>query len=79
VSPLQATQGVNLFRYRLRSGFLKSRIRIQLESFGMVNNLWDDFMKPGEEVWLFIPKGVEATVILFEDEERVVSKTFEAW
>jgi serine/threonine-protein kinase len=79
VSPLQATQGVNLFRYRLKSGFLKSRIRIQLESFGMVNDLWDDFMKPGEEVWLFIPRGVEATVILFEDEERVVSKTFEAW
>ncbi len=79
MSPLQATQGVNLFRYRLKSGFLKSRIRIQLTGFGMVNDLWDDFMKPGEEVWLFIPKGVGATVILFEDEELVVSKTFEAW
>jgi beta-lactam-binding protein with PASTA domain len=79
MSPLQATQGVNLFRYRLKSGFLKSRIRIQLAIFGMVNDLWDDFMKPGEEVWLFIPKGVDATVNLFEDEEPVVSKTFEAW
>ena len=79
VSSLQATQGVNLFRYRLKNGFLKSRIRIRMESFGIVQDLWDDYMKPGEEVWLLIPKGVDSTVILYEDEEQVLSKTFEAW
>lgn len=79
VSPLQATQGVNLFRYRIKSGFLKSRIRVRISSYGMTNDLIDDFKKPGEEVWILIPKGVHARLTLFEDEEQQISKTFEAW
>ncbi len=76
---LNDAKGVNLFRYRLESGFLKSRIRVRLNSFSVSNDLLDDFMKPGEEIWLLIPKGKDATVFLYKDDVMVKSQVFDAW
>ncbi|MAF32601.1 MAG: PASTA domain-containing protein [Desulfobacterales bacterium] len=76
---LNDVKGVNLFRYRLESGFLKSRIRVRLNSFGVSNDLLDDFMKPDEEIWLLIPKGKDATVFLYKDDVIVKSQVFDAW
>lgn len=72
-------QGVHLFRYRLESGFLKSHIRIRLNSFGISNDFLDDFMRPGEAVWLLIPKGKAATVFLYRDDVMVKSQVFSSW
>ena len=72
-------KGVNLFRYRLESGFLKSHIRVRLNSFGVSSDLLDDFMRPGEEVWILIPKGKAATVFLYKDDVMVKSQVFDAW
>jgi len=72
-------KGVNLFRYRLESGFLKSRIRVRLNSFGVSNDILDDFMRPGEEVWLLIPKDKAATVFLYKDDVMVKRQVFDVW
>ena len=61
--------GFNVFRYRLKSGFLKRRIRVSLNSYGVSDDLFDDLMKPGEEIWLLIPKNTDATLFLYEDGE----------
>jgi serine/threonine-protein kinase len=75
---LHAANGVGLFRYRLENGFLKRRIRVRLNSFGVSNDLIDGFMKPGEEIWLLIPKN-NATVFLYEDGELVKTQIYDAW
>jgi beta-lactam-binding protein with PASTA domain len=69
--------GVGLFRYRIETGFLKRHIKVLLNSFGVSSDLFDDFMKPGEEIWLLVPKNNDATVILYRDGAIVKSEVFD--
>jgi eukaryotic-like serine/threonine-protein kinase len=67
---------LKLFRYRLENGFLNSHIKLQLNTFGASFDLYDTFMKPGEEIWLFIPDANNTSAFLFRDDEPVVTKDF---
>jgi eukaryotic-like serine/threonine-protein kinase len=75
---LNESQGVGLFRYRLKHGFLKRHIRVRLNSFGLSIDLFDNFVKPGEEIWLLIPRKNEATVFLYEDGELLKTLVYAA-
>ena len=75
---LNESQGGGLFRYRLKDGFLKRHIRVRLNSFGVSADLFDDFMKPGEEIWLLIPRNNNATVFLYEDGELLKTFVYDA-
>jgi beta-lactam-binding protein with PASTA domain len=68
----------SLFSYRLDSGFLKRRIRVSLNSAGFTNDLFDDFVKAGEEIWLLIPRDQEATVFLYENDRLIKTQTYDA-
>jgi serine/threonine-protein kinase len=70
--------GGSLFSYRLDSGFLKRRIRVSLNSAGFTNDLFDEFVKAGEEIWLLIPRDQEATVFLYENERLIKTQTYDA-
>ena len=72
------SQGAGLFRYRLKAGFLKRHIRVRLKSFGFSADLFDGFMKPGEEIWLLIPRKNDATVFLYEDGELIKTLVYDA-
>ena len=72
-----ASQGWSLFRYRLKDGFLKRHIRVVLNSYGVSNDIFDDFIKPGEDIWLIIPKHKNATVFLYEDGELIKTQVYE--
>jgi len=76
---LKASSGVRLFRYSLENGFLKRHIRVQMNIYGTSFELFDEFMKPGKEIRLLIPKNSEATVLLYEDGELVKAETFDPW
>jgi serine/threonine-protein kinase len=69
----------SLFRYRLKNGFLRRRIRVKLNSAGFTNDLFDEFVKPGEEIWLLIPGDEAATVFLFENDNLVKTETYDGW
>ena len=58
---LHGSGGIVLFRYRLKNGFLRRHIRARLNSFGVSNDLFDDYMLPGEELWVLIPRNNDAT------------------
>lgn len=68
----------SLFRYRIENGFLKRRIRVSLNSAGFTNDIFYEFVKPGEEIWLLIPTDSDATVFLYEDDELIRTETYEA-
>jgi serine/threonine-protein kinase len=72
-------KGGSLFRYRLDNGFLRRRIRVKLNSAGITNDLFDEFVKPGEEIWLLIPRDEAATVFLFENDSLVKTETYDGW
>lgn len=59
------------FRYRIDKGFLKRHIQVQLKKDGLSQNLFDNFVTPGQEIWLIIPTEEEATLLVYEDDTLV--------
>jgi serine/threonine-protein kinase len=68
--------GARLFSYRLDNGFLKRHIRVSLNSSGFTNDLFDDYVKAGEEIWLLIPRDSEATLFLYENDKLIKTQTY---
>jgi beta-lactam-binding protein with PASTA domain len=66
----------NFFRYRVNDGFLKRHIRVVLNSFGVSNTIFDEFVQPGEEIWLIIPNN-NTTVFLYEDDKLIKTQVFD--
>jgi len=73
---LTGANGIGLFRYRLENGFLKRRVRVRLNSFGFSIDLFNDYVKPGEEIWLLIPRNNDSTVLLYVDSELIKTEHF---
>jgi len=76
---LPGAYGVALFRYRLKNGFLKKHIRVRLNSFGVSNDIYDEIMAPGKEIWLLVPKNINATALLYEDDKLIKTEMFDVW
>jgi len=69
----------NFFRYRVNDGFLKRHIRVVLNSFGVSNTIFDEFIQPGEEIWLIIPNNNNTTVFLYEDNKLIKTQVYDDW
>ena len=76
---LHGQSSASLFSYRLDSGFLKRHIRVSINSAGFTNDLFNDFVKAGEEIWLLIPRDHEATVFLYENDRLIKTQTYDAY
>ncbi len=59
------------FQYKLDAGFLKKHVQIRLDSMGISSELYNDFISPGEELWLLVPTTSIATLFLYEDGELI--------
>ena len=70
-------RGVTLFRHRIANGFLKHRIRVPLNGFGVANDLIDDYYSPGEEVWVLVPRNSNITLLLYEDDKLIQTRLFD--
>lgn len=68
--------GVKLFRYKTQNGFLNKHVRIQMNCFDSNINLYDKFVKPGEELWSIIPKNTNVSIFVYENGELVQTKIF---
>jgi serine/threonine-protein kinase len=69
----------SLLQHRVKSGFLKKHVRVEVENSNSTSEIFDDFIKPGEEIWILIPVDHEAAVFIFEDDDLVRTQLFEAW
>ena len=69
----------SLLQHRINSGFLIKRVRVELENTETTTDIFDDYIKPGEEIWVLIPRDRDATVFIFEDDELVRTRMYEAW
>ena len=71
--------GVRLYRYRQESGFIKDRIGIKVDWFGFSADLYDEFIGPGQEIWVLIPKNQDVYVSLYKNDEFADKQFFPAW
>ncbi len=69
--------GLILFRHRVAPGFLNRHVRIRLNGFGMSTDLLDMFVKPGNEIWCFIPNEPNISAFLYEDDRLIKSEVIE--
>jgi eukaryotic-like serine/threonine-protein kinase len=65
------SMGLHLFRYRIDPGLLKQQVHVRVSRLGQTLDLFDDFAKPGEEIWLLVPKGRRSTLVLYLDNQPV--------
>lgn len=73
----QADAGARLFTYTVDYGFLKKHIRAQMSCQGSVFEVYNDVVRPGEDVWVMVPTNNEATVFLYEDGVLVKTRYYE--
>jgi serine/threonine-protein kinase len=69
----------SLLQHQVKNGFLKKRIRVELESEDKTVDIFDDYIKPGEEIWVLVPRDQDARAFIFEDENLVNTQLYEAW
>ena len=74
---LEGSFGGSFFRYRVNDGFLKKHIRVVLNSFGVSNTIFDEFIQPGKEIWLIIPNNDNTTVFLYEDDKLIKTQVYD--
>ncbi len=75
--PPGADSGVGLFMYSVKSGYLKKRIQIQVDVFGTRIDFFNDFVKPGREIWVLIPMHNGAVVSLYQDNELIRTEIYD--
>jgi beta-lactam-binding protein with PASTA domain len=65
-----------LYRYRVKDGFLNHHILVQLRGPGRSIKLFDDFVKPGRELWFLVPKGQGARILFYDNGKLVKNPRF---
>lgn len=68
----------HLFRYRIGSGFLKKHIRVEWKTVALSTDLFDSFMKPGEELWLLVPSWSDGTLLLYQNGQLISARFYPA-
>jgi beta-lactam-binding protein with PASTA domain len=58
-----------VIHYRAEPGILRRRVRVRVGSMGMENDLFDEFIRPGEDVWLLLPRLENAVAYLYIDDQ----------
>ena len=74
---IEKRNGLLLFRHRTEPGFLNRHIRVRLNSYGISPDLVDEFVKPGKEIWCFIPSESNTTAFFYEDDQLIKSEVIE--
>jgi len=69
----------SLLLHRIPGGFLKKQVRIELETTETTTEIFDDFVKPGDEIWVLVPRDRDAAVFIYEDDELVQTRLYGAW
>ena len=69
----------SLLQHRVGNGFLKKRIRVEWESEDSTTDIFDDYINPGAEVWVLVPRDQDALAYIYEDDKLVKTRIYEAW
>ena len=76
ISNISSAAGCSLFRYRVKCGFLKKHVRVNINCYGVSNDALNGFVEPGHEILLLVPNN-DAVLFLYVDDELVQTKIFD--
>ena len=66
-----------LFSHRLAPGFLKQRVRLEMNAFGSHMVLFDGLMAPDSLIWAIVPEHTQAAVFLYVNDRLAESQVFD--
>jgi serine/threonine-protein kinase len=66
-----------LFRYRVTDGFLRQHIRVRINRPGASLDLFNGFVRPGNEIWLLVPTDAPTAMFLYLDGDLVKTEHFD--
>jgi beta-lactam-binding protein with PASTA domain len=70
-------QAVTLFRHRAPQGFLRQHVRVRTICSDGAFNIFDDFIRPGEEIWLMILRDKPTALFLYLDGDLRMTKNYD--
>ncbi len=65
--------------YSLEPGFLKRHVRVETDMFGPVFDLYNEYMKPGQDIRILVVPGTRANVSFFIDHTLVKTIHIDPW
>ena len=71
------TDQVELLRFSLENGFLKKRVQVKMNQAQVSISLFDDFLEPGREIWLLVPKSGNPTILVYIDGQLLETRTMD--
>jgi hypothetical protein len=69
----------SFFRYRTEGGYLRKHLRVQVKHPGFSIDLFDEFVRPGSDIWLILPTDEDATVLVYEDDKLTGTLIPDPW
>ncbi len=69
--------GPRLFSHRVDNGFLKKHLKAMLSTNGLMNEVFNGYVKPGASIWVMVPYNTEATVFLYEDNDLIKTRFYQ--
>jgi serine/threonine-protein kinase len=69
----------SLLQHDIPAGFLKRKVRVELAHENRISELFEGYAKPGQQIWILVPREQDATIFIFEDDELVNTHLYEAW
>lgn len=67
----------SLFRYRVTQGFLRQKVRVRINRPDAAMDIFNDFAKPGEEIWLIIFRDAPTALFLYLDDELIITRHYD--
>ena len=68
-----------MLTHSLEPGFLKFHVRIETDMFGPLFNLYNEYMKPGENIHILVPAGNKTNINIYIDHKLVKIITIDPW
>jgi beta-lactam-binding protein with PASTA domain len=72
-----ARQAVSMFRHRAPEGFLRQQVRVRTIRPDGAADIFDDFIRPGEEIWLLIPRDKPTALFLYLDGDLHLTRNYD--
>jgi beta-lactam-binding protein with PASTA domain len=70
-------QEATLFRYRAPQGFLRQQTRVRIIRPDGAIDIFNDFVNPGEEIWLLVLRDMPTALFLYLEGELTLTKNYD--
>ncbi len=69
--------GPRIFSYQVDYGFMNKHVQVKMTASGKTQDIYNEYVKPGDEIWLMVPVNTKATLSLYVDGSLVKTQIYD--